>query len=157
MDRPLSDPRALLSPLVYVQTVLMQPMLRRFGDKGALTVAQVASVLKWAGIALALSKWQVYIVEVLGSLAFMSLPVISGLKANAVRQHEQGALQGALSGVQALASGVGPVLFYGLFRFCTKVVHALRVRLHCCWLHHVHDNAHKYVTSCNVPSACVPG
>lgn len=91
-------------------------MLRGLGDKGALVVAQIASACKWAGIALALTKWQVYVAEVVGSLAFMSLPVISGLKANAVRQHEQGALQGALSGVQALASGIGPVLFYALYR-----------------------------------------
>lgn len=114
---------------LHVQAVLMQPLLLLFGDKGTLLVSQIASGLKWAGIALVATKTQVYAAEVVGSLAFLALPTISSLKSNAVGAHEQGALQGALSGVQSLASGIGPIVFWQLYRFCTVVVRAPRVRI----------------------------
>jgi hypothetical protein len=102
------------------QVLLMQPLLCCIGEKGTLIFALVASVVKWTGIGLALSKMQVFAFDGLGALAFLSLPMISSLKANAIGPHEQGALQGALSGLQALSSGFGPLLFMLLWQFLTE-------------------------------------
>ena len=116
------------SSLVHVQALLMQPLLWLTGEKGTLVVSQAASLVKWAGSAAAQTKFQVIGFETCGAFAFLALPTISAIKANAVRAHEQGAVQGAISGMQALASGIGPLIFMQLFRLFTKVVYVLRVR-----------------------------
>lgn len=98
----------------------MQPLLLCIGEKGTLIFALLASIVKWTGIGIALTKTQVFTFEGVGAFAFLSLPMISSLKANAIRPHEQGALQGALSGVQALAAGFGPLLFMLLWQALTE-------------------------------------
>ena len=114
-----------------MQVVLMQPLLLAVGEKGTLLFALVASVIKWVGIGAAATKAQVFGFEGLGSFAFLALPMISSLKANAIPAHEQGALQGALSGVQAIAAGVGPLIFMLLWQALTArpdVLYLPRVR-----------------------------
>jgi MFS transporter, DHA1 family, tetracycline resistance protein len=127
-----------------VQAVLMHPLLMLAGEKGTLVVSQIASFLKWLGIAAAMRKWQVFAFEASGAFAFLALPTISSIKANAVRDHEQGALQGALTGVSALAAGAGPLLFMQLFHFCTSAtLWQPRVRFPRTVLHN--DQLHKPV------------
>jgi hypothetical protein len=71
----------------------MQPLLSAVGEKASLVVSQAALALKWMGIGLVVSKEQVFAAEATGALAFIALPTVMGLKANAVHGHEQGSLQ----------------------------------------------------------------
>merc|ERR1712187_442914 len=48
----------------------------------------------------------------IGAASLMVFPTVSALKANAVRQDQQGRIQGAVAGLQSFTQGVGP-LFYG--------------------------------------------
>jgi hypothetical protein len=56
----------------------------------------------------------------LGSLAGVSFPAISSIKSTHSRPDQQGLVQGALAGIRALATGLGPLAFAQLFSSCTK-------------------------------------
>ena len=72
--------------------LFMQPLLWLCGEKGVLLIAQAAIGLKWLGVAAARSRADCFIAESVGVFGIVSLPIISSLKSNAVRDHEQGAL-----------------------------------------------------------------
>ena len=118
-----------------MQIFLVQPIVARLGEKGALVLSQVAGSAKFLGLAAAQSKLGVYGTEFVGALTGLSVPTITSIKANAVEEHEQGAVQGALSGAQALASGFGPLVFMQIWRLCTQTLSPPqpRVRSRCSW------------------------
>lgn len=108
------------------------PLLLLVMRERALIVTGFLGVfLKLVGLAVAKTKAQVLVSITFGTLYFMAYPAISGIKANAVPAHEQGAVQGALSGATALASGIGPLVFNQLWRWATITVYMPWVRLFC--------------------------
>jgi DHA1 family tetracycline resistance protein-like MFS transporter len=71
---------------------------------------------------LAQNKATIFAAVALSSITGMAFPTISAIKANNVAVTEQGRIQGALYSLQALASGLGPVLLrlvYSKFRDST--------------------------------------
>lgn len=105
----------------------MPPLLSFAGEKLTLVLSQLVTAVKFVALGLAGSKAGIYGAEVVGCLAFLSSPTIMSIKANAVEEHEQGAVQGALSGVQALAQGLLPFIFMQIYRLCTTTVFLPRV------------------------------
>jgi MFS transporter, DHA1 family, tetracycline resistance protein len=114
--------------LLRLQVFFVQPLLSAVGEKRTLVISHVATTLKFLGLGLVGSKAGVYGTEVLGCLAFISTPTVLSITANAVEEHEQGAVQGALSGVQSLAEGCGPLIFMQIYRLCTTTIFMPRVR-----------------------------
>lgn len=53
----------------------------------------------------------------LGGFASMVFPCVSALKANAAPEDQQGRIQGAVSGLQSFAQGIGPLIFGPLFSY----------------------------------------
>ena len=102
-------------PAARAQVFLMPVLLTVAGEHAMMVVAFLGSIVKLLGLSAATAKWQCFASICVGSLYFMAFPAISSIKANAVAEHEQGAVQGAVAGVQALASGAGPLLFMTIY------------------------------------------
>ena len=105
---------------VFVQCVLLGPIMKALGEKRTLVLGLGVQIVYYFGIALALSKAEIYVSICVGALGMVTFPSISSLKSNNVDPSEQGKVQGAIVGVQSLAMGVGPVAFSSLFAFFTR-------------------------------------
>lgn len=98
---------------VGVQIFLVGPVVRRFGERGALLAGTSASVV---GQAISASAWNQFIYFAgmpINSLSGLLIPGLQGLMTRLVGPTEQGQLQGANQSLQGMASVLGPII-YGL-------------------------------------------
>lgn len=100
---------------ILVQSFVVGPFVARFGERGALFTGLTAGALGFLIYATATTSLQFWLG--LPVFAFMGLvqPGYQGLMTRRVKPTEQGRLQGANSGMMALGSIVGPVLFTQVF------------------------------------------
>ncbi|KFM25034.1 Hippocampus abundant transcript-like protein 1 [Auxenochlorella protothecoides] len=105
---------------LLVQGLLLRPLLSLAGDKSVLMLGLTASLVQQLALAVAGTKTQALAAVGLGAIGSVTFPVISSLKANNARRDEQGAVQGALMGARAVASGFGPIVFSLLFAAFTR-------------------------------------
>ena len=117
------------------QLLLVQPLLRCLGTRGLLAFSLTCAVLNDFLNGLVLSLFQqgsfsfdtsrLIVFIIAGSLSnatFFIFPAIAALKANNVDDDEQGATQGALFSVKAIAGFIAPNIFTGLLSlYSTKV------------------------------------
>jgi DHA1 family tetracycline resistance protein-like MFS transporter len=94
-----------------VQMALVGPIVARFGERGAVLIGAAAGAIGFACFGVA-ATGAGYLAAIL-IFAFMNLfmPGLQGLMARCLSPSEQGRLQGALQGLQSLASILGPLLF----------------------------------------------
>jgi DHA1 family tetracycline resistance protein-like MFS transporter len=100
---------------ILVQTQLVRPFVARFGERGALI----------AGLSFGGAGFLIYGAAPTGWLFLAGIPIFScmglvgpglqGLMSRKVGPTEQGRLQGANTGVMAIASMIGPILFTETF------------------------------------------
>ena len=100
---------------ILVQVLVMKPLNDAVGEKAVVVVSFLAGALDNAVYGLAKTKTAVFCAVAISSLATMSFPTISAIKANNVGDSEQGRIQGALYSVKALAAGVGPALLQWVY------------------------------------------
>jgi len=100
---------------IGVQVLVMKPLNDAVGEKTVVVLSFLAGALDNVVYGLAKSKAAVFSAVAISSLATMSFPTISAIKANNVTDSEQGRIQGALYSVKALASGVGPALLQYIY------------------------------------------
>jgi MFS transporter, DHA1 family, tetracycline resistance protein len=96
---------------VGVQSFLVGPTIRRFGERGAMLAGAAAGAagLCWYGLApTGIAYWLGMPISCLGGLL---IPGLQGLMTHRVRADQQGQLQGANQSLAGLASLVGPSLF----------------------------------------------
>lgn len=117
-----------------MQVVLLPLLLCVVSERTLIVAAFGGVLLKLIGLAVAQTKAQVLLSITCGTLYFMAYPSISSIKANSVPSHELGAVQGALSGATALASGVGPLIMNQIFSWSTTAVYMPRV-CNFFWIH----------------------
>jgi DHA1 family tetracycline resistance protein-like MFS transporter len=98
---------------IGVQSFLVGPMVKRFGERGALLAgaASAAMALGWYGFA---PSGLIYLIGMpISCLWGLLIPGLQGLMTRRVGAAEQGQLQGANQSLIGVASVVGPLL-YGL-------------------------------------------
>lgn len=105
---------------LVVQAALLPSMAYFLGERRLLITGLLFSIIEQAMLALVTTKWQALAAVSLGSLAGVSFPAISSIKSTHSRPDQQGLVQGALAGIRALATGLGPLAFALLFSSCTK-------------------------------------
>ena len=96
---------------VTVQSFVVGPVIRRYGERGAMMAGAVAATLAlaWYGLApTGLGYWLGMPVSALGGLM---TPGLQGLMTQCVGSDEQGQLQGANQSMAGLSSVIGPSLF----------------------------------------------
>eukprot|EP00980_Cylindrotheca_fusiformis_P014317 scaffold3821_cov127-Cylindrotheca_fusiformis.AAC.7 len=95
---------------LMAQGILLKPLNECIGEKMVVAFCFLIGAIDNIMYGLANKKSTIYAAVALGGLAGMAFPTISAIKSNNVDVSEQGRIQGALYSLQALASGVGPVL-----------------------------------------------
>lgn len=103
-----------------MQAVLLPWLVHFLGEKNLLLGGLLISCLEQAFLAIITTKWQGFAAIAVGSLAGVSWPAISSIKSTHCRADQQGLVQGALAGIRALATGLGPLAFAQLFAVVTR-------------------------------------
>ena len=96
---------------VGVQTFLVGPVIRRFGERGALLGGAIAATVAFAWYGLATTSLVYWSCYPISCLAGLMIPGIQGLMTRRVGPSEQGQLQGANQSMAGLASVIGPSVF----------------------------------------------
>jgi hypothetical protein len=95
-------------------------MAPRWGEQRLLLAGLFLSCVKQALLSCVTTKAQALSAVSLGALANVAYPAISAIKANMCGVDQQGLVQGALAGIRALASGLGPLAFAQVFSMTTR-------------------------------------
>jgi len=96
---------------VGVQSFLVRPVIRRFGEQGAMLAGAVASLIAFCWYGLAPNGWAYLACMPISCLAGLMNPGLQGLMTRLVGVDEQGQLQGANQSMAGLSSVIGPSLF----------------------------------------------
>lgn len=96
---------------VGVQSVLVGPVIRRFGEKGALLAGSGAAVFAFIWYGLAPTGLAYVCGMPISCLGGLLIPGLQGLMTRRVGPSEQGQLQGANQSLAGIASVIGPPLF----------------------------------------------
>ena len=104
-----------------VQGGMVQPVIKRFGERRAILGGLVIAVVTYLGYGLATEGWMLLAFIVFGSIGGVAGPAIQGLVAGTVAPHDQGKVQGAIQSLMSLTAIVAPLLFTaGLFSYFTS-------------------------------------
>lgn len=94
-----------------VQMTLVAPVVKRFGERGAVLTGAAAGAIGYACFGLA-SKGSGYLAAIpVYAVMNLFMPGLQGLMTRRLSPAEQGQLQGAVQAMQGLASIVGPLIF----------------------------------------------
>ena len=100
-----------------VQGGLMGVILARFGEQRSVIFGLALAALSSLLYGLAPKGWMIYVILLVGGLGGIAGPAAQGLISRSVSDNEQGAVQGALSGVQTLTGVFGPLVATTLFNY----------------------------------------
>jgi DHA1 family tetracycline resistance protein-like MFS transporter len=96
---------------VGVQSFLVGPVIRRFGERGALLAGSGAAVFAFLWYGLAPTGFAYVCGMPISCLGGLLIPGLQGLMTRRVGPGEQGQLQGANQSLAGIASVIGPPLF----------------------------------------------
>ncbi|HET6383083.1 MAG TPA: TCR/Tet family MFS transporter [Armatimonadota bacterium] len=110
-----------------VQAGLMRTLVARFGEKRLVLIGLGSSASSLALYGMATAGWMMYAILIVGAMGFVGGPVIQGLISKQYGPDEQGAAQGALSGLVSLTGIVGPLVSTALFGYFVSKAAPVRV------------------------------
>jgi DHA1 family tetracycline resistance protein-like MFS transporter len=96
---------------VGVQSFLVGPVIRRFGERGAMLAGAGAGVIGLTWYGFAPTGWAYMAGMPISCLGGLMIPGLQGLMTQCVGPSEQGQLQGANQSLAGLAAVIGPSLF----------------------------------------------
>src|SRR6185312_106343 len=98
---------------IAVQSFLVGPFVKRYGERGALITGLVSIMIAMIWYGTAPTGWLYIAGMPIGVLAGLMIPGLQGLMTRHVGPSEQGQLQGANQSLIGMASVLGPII-YGL-------------------------------------------
>jgi DHA1 family tetracycline resistance protein-like MFS transporter len=104
---------AVSSVGVAVQSTIVGPFVRRYGERACLVTGAAMPVIGLAWVSYAPNAWIYLLAVPFNALWQLLVPGLQGLMTRRVGPSEQGQLQGANQSLMGVASVVGPIL-YGL-------------------------------------------
>ena len=106
---------------VIVQGGLVQPVIKRIGERRAVRGGLVVAVFTYLGYGLATQGWMLIAFIIFGSIGGIAGPALQSLVAGAVEPRDQGKVQGGLQSLMSLTSILSPLIFTaGLFSYFTS-------------------------------------
>lgn len=102
-----------------IQAGLLRVLMPRLGERRALVIGLLSSLIGFVLYGMATQGWMMYVVMVGTALGFLAQPAAQGLISNAVAADEQGAVQGAQASLLSLTGIVAPVIATGIFSYFT--------------------------------------
>ena len=104
-----------------VQGGLVQPVVKRIGERRAVLYGLLIAVFTFLGYGLATAGWMLLACIVAGSVSGVAGPAIQSLVAGAVPPEDQGKVQGGIQSLMSLTGIVAPLIFTaGLFSYFTS-------------------------------------
>ena len=100
---------------MIVQALLIGPVVKRLGDRGALVLGLSFGTLSFVIYALAPEGWIFLAGIPFGALFGFVGPAMQGIATRAVGDNNQGQLQGALASLTSIATIIAPLLFTQTF------------------------------------------
>ena len=100
---------------ILVQSFVVKPAVARWQERGVLYIGLSCGALGFFWYATAWNGWLYWLGAPVFALMGLVGPGINGLMSRRVKPTEQGRLQGANSGLMALAGLAGPIFFTELF------------------------------------------
>lgn len=104
----------------FVQGVLAGKIIAKIGERRTLMLGSALSVLAYAGYGTAWEGWMMFVVIGYGCFAGISQPALQAMITKTVRPDEQGATQGALTGLTSVAAILGPPAGGLIFEYFTE-------------------------------------
>lgn len=108
---------------MIVQGGLIQPIVKRFGERTTLLLGLVcwSSGFVWQGLA---ATGRLFLMAMpLGALAGLAAPALNAILSQRVSADRQGQLQGAQSGLQSISGLIGPGLYTGTLALAMGPAH----------------------------------
>ncbi|MFC1494236.1 TCR/Tet family MFS transporter [Thermodesulfobacteriota bacterium] len=96
---------------VLVQGGLVQPFIKRFGERKTILFGLFVGAFSFLGYGMASEGWMMIVVIIFGALGGVSGPAIQGLIAGTVASHDQGKIQGGITSLMSLTSIFAPLIF----------------------------------------------
>jgi DHA1 family tetracycline resistance protein-like MFS transporter len=90
------------------------------GERLSLILGLFIGSMTFLMYGLASEGWMLYAIIVIGSAGGVAVPALQSIITKVTPPTEQGAVQGALSGVQSLAAIFGPLMATNLFGYFTS-------------------------------------
>ena len=104
-----------------VQGGLVQPVIKRIGERRAVLYGLIWAVVTFLGYGLATAGWMLLVCIVFGSISGVAGPAIQSLVAGSVPPEDQGKVQGGIQSLMSLTSIAAPLIFTaGLFSYFTS-------------------------------------
>lgn len=100
-----------------VQGGLIGQIVPRLGERRSLLLGLAISALSFMFYGLASAGWMMYAITMISSIGGIAGPSAQSIMTQSVKANEQGAVQGALTSLNALTGVVGPLLATNVFRF----------------------------------------
>ncbi len=96
---------------VAVQSFVVGPFSKRYGERGCLLAGSAVPVIGLAWCGFAPDGWSYLVGVPFNCMGQLLVPGVQGLMTRRVGAHEQGQLQGANQSLMGIAGVVGPLLF----------------------------------------------
>lgn len=104
-----------------VQGGLVQPVIKRIGERRAVMGGLVLAAITYLGYGLATAGWMLIAFIIFGSISGVAGPAVQSLVAGSVDPQDQGKVQGGLQSLMSLSSILSPLIFTaGLFSYFTS-------------------------------------
>lgn len=100
-----------------VQGVLVGRIVKRIGERNAVRIGLLVSVISFILYGLAWQGWMFFVIPLISALGGVSGPSSQSIISKSVPANEQGTVQGALSSLNALTGIVGPIMGTAVFSY----------------------------------------
>ncbi|MCC6919395.1 MAG: TCR/Tet family MFS transporter [Alphaproteobacteria bacterium] len=107
--------------MTIVQVFVTGPAVKRLGERRALVTGIAFGIFEFVAMAVITEGWMIYPVMAGGALSGLAYPALNALLSQQTAASEQGELQGALSGLNALSEIAGPLLMTGALGYFSGV------------------------------------
>jgi len=103
-----------------VQGGLARRVIPAIGERAAVLIGFTLAALAYAGYGAATEGWMIYAVIAFATFGGIAQPAAQSLITRAVSPLEQGAVQGAMTGLQSVANILGPIIGSTVFSYAVS-------------------------------------
>ncbi|KAH8300396.1 hypothetical protein KR018_003598 [Drosophila ironensis] len=111
----LSLHMALIALLGIVANMILGALVQAIGAKSAILLGLLLEFLQLVIYATGTKKWQMWVAGNVAALSSLTFPAVNAYVSLYTEAESQGAVQGMISGMSWLCSGIGPAVFGILF------------------------------------------
>eukprot|EP00049_Salpingoeca_infusionum_P009678 m.164609 g.164609 ORF g.164609 m.164609 type:complete len:527 (+) comp14403_c0_seq1:3098-4678(+) len=102
---------------ILSQTSILSFLSKKFKPKTVIMCGLTAQIVQLTLYGLLKAKWQMFAIGFALAFSSISYPSISALLSQTTADEQQGAVQGMVTGIRMLCTGLGPALFGMLFQY----------------------------------------